>query len=310
MRIKPQYYKTKSDVRQGFSWYNFIMSSYNPYSGIRSANWNYGGPKWKLSRSKIELFTNCPRCFYLDNKLGVKRPSMPAFLINTAVDHQLKNEFDSYRKAGKAHPFQEEFKVDAIPVPHEKLDTWRENFEGVTYFHPETGLMVSGAIDDLWINPKTGEYIVVDYKATAKEEPKRELNDGWDNAYRKQMEIYQWLLRRNGLKVSDTGYFVYCTGRHNQPTFDKVIEFDVVLIPYTGSDAWVEKTIFDIKKCLDGSLPPLTQNCEYCIYTKAIGEVAGHPQPTQTIQKPDKKPTRVANKSAKPAAKTQPTKLF
>ncbi len=242
--------------------------SYNPK---RSAKWNFGGPNWKLSRSKIELFTNCPRCFYIDNKLGTKRPSMPSFLINTAVDTQLKNEFDAYRKSGKAHPFQEEFKVDAIPAPHELLNQWRANFEGVIYSHPETGMTISGAIDDLWINPKTGEYIVVDYKATAKDEPKKELTvGGFDDAYRKQMEIYQWLLRKNGLKVSDTGYFVYCTGRANEATFDKKIEFDVVLISYTGNDSWVEKTILDIKKCLDSSeIPSSGQSCEYCMWFNA-----------------------------------------
>ena len=29
---------------------------------------------------------------------------------------------------------------------------------------------------------------------------------------KRQMEIYQWLLRKNGFKVSDTGYFVYANG--------------------------------------------------------------------------------------------------
>ncbi len=246
-------------------------SRYNPK---RSSNWNYGGNNWKLSRSKIELFTNCQRCFYIDNKLGAKRPSMPSFLINTAVDTQLKNEFDSYRRDGKAHPFQEEFKIEAIPAQHEKLNTWRENFEGVMYFHPETQMTISGAIDDLWINPRTGEYIVVDYKATAKDQPKKELDGLWDNAYRKQMEIYQWLLRKNNLTVSDTGYFVYCTGRANQDSFDKVIEFDVVLIPYTGSDNWVEGVILEIKKCLESNdLPPSGSECEYCMWWNVRSEL-------------------------------------
>lgn len=246
------------------------MGDYSTYNPNRSAAWNYGGRNWKLSRSKIELFTNCQRCFYIDNKLGTKRPSMPSFLINTAVDHQLKNEFDAYRKEGKAHPFQKEFGINAIPAPHEKLNTWRENFEGVIYHHLETGMTISGAIDDLWINPQTREYIVVDYKATAKVEPKKELNDGWDNAYRKQMEIYQWLLRKNGLQVSDTGYFVYCTGRHDQPSFDKVIEFDVVLIPYKGNDNWVEKTILKIKDCLESDIIPESGSaCEYCMWFNA-----------------------------------------
>ncbi len=240
------------------------------YNTKRSSAWNYGGSNWKLSRSKIELFTNCQRCFYIDNKLGLKRPSMPSFLINTAVDHQLKNEFDTYRKAGKAHPFQEEFKIDAIPAPHEMLDLWRANFDGVQYHDPKTNMVISGAIDDLWINSK-GEYIVVDYKATAKEEPKKELTvGGFDDAYRKQMEIYQWLLRKNGLKVSDTGYFVYCTGRHDQPSFDKVIEFDVNLIPYTGSDSWVEQVILNIKDCLESStIPASGAECEHCMWFNA-----------------------------------------
>jgi hypothetical protein len=280
------------------------MPEYNPK---RSALWNYGGPKWKLSRSKIELFTSCPRCFYIDNKLGTKRPSMPSFLINTAVDTQLKNEFDAYRKDGKAHPFQEEFKIDAIPASHELLNQWRENFEGVIYYHPETGMTISGAIDDLWINPKTGEYIVVDYKATAKDAPVTELDNGWHNAYRKQMEIYQWLLRKNGLKISDTGYFVYCTGRANQPTFDKVIEFDVHVIPYTGSDKWVDKTILDIKKCLENSeLPSSGRDCEYCLWFNARTDV----EPSSAGATSTKGPSKPTAKRKTKTQRVQPASLF
>jgi hypothetical protein len=275
------------------------MGDYNSYNPKRSAQWNYGGPKWKLSRSKIELFTNCARCFYIDNKLGTKRPSMPSFLINTAVDTQLKNEFDAYRRDGKSHPFQEEFKIDAKPAPHELLNQWRENFEGVTFHHPETGMTISGAIDDLWIN-SAGEYIVVDYKATAKDSPVTELDNGWHNAYRKQMEIYQWLLRRNGLKVSDTGYFVYCTGRANEQTFDKKIEFDVCVIPYTGSDDWVEKVIFDIKACLESDqIPASGSACEYCLWFNARCD----------LENSSTAPNVIIKKIKTPTTRRKPTKL-
>jgi len=50
---------------------------------------------FKVSRSKIELFTQCPRCAYLDLKLGVKRPETPTFTLNNAVDALLKREFDT-----------------------------------------------------------------------------------------------------------------------------------------------------------------------------------------------------------------------
>ncbi len=247
------------------------MSTY--YNPTRGADWNYGGKNWKLSRSKIDLFTECPRCFYIDNRLGVKRvPGFP-FSINSAVDHLLKQEFDGHRAKGEQHPLQKEYGIDARPVAHEELDEWRYNFGGVKFLHPSTGLIVSGAIDDLWISG-AGEYIVVDYKATAKEEAVTELDREWQDGYKRQMEVYQWLLRQNGLTISDTGYFVYCTGKMDREAFDKRIEFDVNLIPYTGDDSWVEGTIIAIKKCLEGDMIPESgESCDWCRYMGARGRV-------------------------------------
>jgi len=212
------------------------MSEY--YNPNRKDSYNYGGKQWKLSRSKIDLFRQCPRCFYIDNKLGTKRPPGFPFAINSAVDTLLKKEFDIHRAKGEQHPLQEQYGVDARPVAHEELDIWRENFKGVRYEDKKTGLVITGAIDDLWINSQ-GEYIVVDYKATAKDEPVVELDKEWQDGYKRQMEVYQWLLRKTGLKVSKTGYFVYCTGKLDREAFDGKIDFDVKLIAYEGDDSWV-----------------------------------------------------------------------
>lgn len=245
-----------------------MSTSYNPQRGN---SWNYGGDNWKLSRSKIDLFKECPRCFYIDNKLGTKRPPMPSFQINKAVDHQLKQEFDTHRVKDEQHPLQIEYGIDAKPAAHKDLNQWRENFKGIQHFHEPTGIIVSGAIDDLWINSK-GEYIVVDYKATAKSEAVTELSGHWHEGYKRQLEVYQWLLRQEGFKVSNTGYFVYCTGKYDQKAFDKRIEFDVNLISHEGDDSWVEKAIHDIKGCLESKdLPDKSLNCEYCAYWYARG---------------------------------------
>lgn len=243
------------------------MSEY--YNPNRDASWNYGGKNWKLSRSKIDLFLECARCFYLDNKLGVKRvPGFP-FSINSAVDYLLKQEFDAYRTRGEQHPLQKEYGIDARPMSHVELDEWRRNFGGIRYQHEPTGLLVTGAIDDLWINGQD-EYIVVDYKATAKDEAVKELDKDWQDGYKRQMEVYQWLLRQNGLKVSDTGYFVYCTGKMDRQAFDKRIDFDVNLIEYKGNDSWVEKVLLAIKKCLDSeTIPESDKNCDHCAYWNA-----------------------------------------
>lgn len=243
---------------------------YNPH---RSQNWNYGGRFWKLSRSKIDLFLSCPRCFYLDNKLGIKRPPGYPFSLNSAVDFLLKKEFDIHRAKNKTHPLIAKYHIDAKPVAHKDLDEWRENFEGVKFFHQPTGMTISGAIDDLWINSKK-EFIVVDYKSTSKDEKIEKLDKDWQDGYKRQMEIYQWLLRQKGYLVSNTGYFVYCNGNTDKKAFDAKLEFDITLIAYQGSDNWVEKTINEAKKCLENkTIPPAGKDCDYCAYRKAVCQV-------------------------------------
>jgi hypothetical protein len=246
------------------------MSKY--YAGQRNRGLYDGQATepFKLSRSKIDLFLNCPRCFYYDRKLGVGRPPGYPFSLNSAVDHLLKQEFDIHRAKGTKHPLIEKYGVDARPVPHEELEAWRHNFTGIQYLHPPTNFLLFGAIDDLW-QSSAGDYMVVDYKATAKSEAITELNQEWHEGYKRQMEVYQWLLRQNGYKVSDTGYFVYCNGQADREAFDGKLEFDITLIPYTGSDAWVEPTIQEAHACLNGdTLPEAAPECDYCRYAKAL----------------------------------------
>ena len=225
---------------------------------------------FKISRSKLENFMNCPRCFYIDRRLGVGTPPGFPFNLNSAVDTLLKKEFDIFRKQGKKHPLIEKHGADARPVSHAELDKWRENFVGIQYLHPETNFLITGAIDDLWINSK-GEYIVVDYKSTSKNEEIVALDKEWQNGYKRQMEIYQWLLRKNGLIVSNTGYFVYCNGVTDCDKFDNKLDFEISLIAYEGDDSWVEDTIIVAHTCLcSDKIPESSPDCDFCNYVSAI----------------------------------------
>lgn len=219
---------------------------------------------FKVSRSKIDLFVECPRCFYLDRRVGVSRPQGFPFNLNSAVDLLLKKEFDIHRKQKTPHPLMDSYGIEAVPFEDKRMDEWRENFVGVQAFHKPTNFLVFGAVDDLWVN-KQGELIVVDYKATSKD-GEVGLDAEWQGGYKRQMEVYQWLLRGNDLKVSDTGYFVYANGKRDREAFEGKLEFDIKLISYTGSTDWVEETLEKMKKCLDGDLPKCSPNCEYCKY--------------------------------------------
>lgn len=227
---------------------------------------------FRLSRSKIENFLNCPRCFYIDRRLGVGQPPGYPFNLNSAVDTLLKKEFDIHRAAGSKHPLMESYGIEAIPFPHKDLDKWRENFVGVQHEHEASGFIVTGAVDDIWKND-AGELIVVDYKSTSKD-GEVNLDAPWQISYKRQMEIYQWLLRQNGFKVSNTGYFVYCNGDTDKEAFDAKLEFDIKLIPHEGDDSWVEHTLIQARECLDSdNLPSANFECDYCTYRNAIREV-------------------------------------
>jgi hypothetical protein len=233
----------------------------------RNINWNFGGRNWKLSRSKIDLFVECPRCFWLDNKKGIRRPSMPSFNLNSAVDDLLKKEFDIYRKKGQPHPLMTKYGIDAVPMQHSEIDTWREVFEGVQVSHEPAGFIISGAIDDLWIN-ENNEVFVVDYKSTSKDDGVT-LDDKWKDGYKRQMEVYQWLLRQKGLTVSDTGYFVYANATKDRSSFDARLNFDMTILPYVGDIEWIEPTVMKIKEVLDSNDEPLSgPMCEHCAFEK------------------------------------------
>jgi len=245
---------------------------YNPQRNQKSVYDPNSSEPFKISRSKIDLFLECQKCFYLDRRLGTGRPPGYPFSLNSAVDHLLKLEFDVHRANGDIHPLIAKYKIDAKPVAHEDLNEWRENFKGIQFHHEPTNLIITGAIDDLWINSKD-EYIVVDYKATSKNEEITELDKDWQDGYKRQMEVYQWLLRKKGYQVSRTGYFVYCNGKTDSQAFDGKLEFDITLIAYEGLENWIDKVILNIKDCLDRKdVPEENPNCDYCRYRKTVQE--------------------------------------
>jgi CRISPR/Cas system-associated exonuclease Cas4 (RecB family) len=243
------------------------------YNPDRSAEWNYGGAKWRLSRSKIDLFIECPRCFYLDNKLGTKRPSMPAFNLNIAVDELFKKEFDIHRVAGTAHPIMQKYGIKAVPLKHKLMDTWRDPFVGIEHKHEPTGLLVSGGVDDLW-QSEDGQIIVVDYKATSKAGKIEKLGDSpWEKQYQRQLGVYRWLLMNNGFEVSPLGYLVYANASKEEDAFDDKLTFETTLVDCPTDIDWIEPTLERIKKLLDSQeIPPSGDGCEYCPYREAAGK--------------------------------------
>ena len=259
-----------------------------------------GKEPFRLSRTKIEKFTECPRCLYLEARFGVARPETPSFTLNNAIDELFKREFDVHRAEGSSHPLMEQYHIDAVPFQHKDLEAWRDALRrGIQYRHEPTNFTVCGGIDDVWVNKK-GELHVVDYKATSK---RSEIS--LYEAYKRQAEVYQWLFRHNGFKVSDTAYFVYANGNSDAKAFDGKLEFDVQIIPHKGDDSWIEPILFNIKECLDSEgVPERGVRCDYCPYRDAAGKTL------YTIAQKSKPKTPPSKKLANISHEEKTAKLF
>ena len=233
------------------------------------------GKTFKLSRSGIDSFIKCQRCFYLNKVGNIKDIGMPGFSLNSAHDELMKKELDIYREKAEAHPYMDSLERNLIPFKHENMEDWRKNIKGITYHHEKTDLVITASVDDVWIDIATDELIVVEYKSTSTQS-EIDLNDGtqWKEQYKRQIDIYQWLFKMNGFKVADDSVFLYSNGLKTSKKFKDVMKFKTYVLEYKGSTDWVEEKILEIKKALDGkSIPKINEDCETCSYVVSVNEL-------------------------------------
>ena len=156
-----------------------------------------------LSRSQLDLLVKCPRCFWLQNRHGVKQPKGYPLALNIAMDHLLKKEFDEYRAAGKLPPMLVEHHIEASLLSDTgKLDEWRNNFRGLRWTDPKSGHTLYGAVDDILEFPDDS-LAVLDYKSSGAKEVT--LYD----SYQLQMDVYTFLLQRLGYRTAPKAYFAF-----------------------------------------------------------------------------------------------------
>jgi hypothetical protein len=242
---------------------------------------------FELARSKLETYVRCPGCFWLEKAGAVKFPGTLRSNINLNTDRLLKRDFDRYRGFAP-HPFMIHHGLgDLRPFEHPDLERWKNSLHfgfGDSYFsviHKETNIRFGGGLDDVWENTETGELHIVDYKSTSNQasDPKPVSLDGsWKDGYKRRIDMYQWILRRKGFDVSDTGYFVYVDGLHvgirgmleENPRY-ATMRFGTSLLTYVGDDSWVEGNLVGAKNVLEGSdCPDHPDDCEYWKFLSAV----------------------------------------
>jgi len=164
----------------------------------------------KLSPSSLNLFLECPLCFWLEKKKGIRRPPPFPYALNNAVDFLLKKEFDQYRFRGEPHPLMVVNGIKAKLFPNQELlNQWRNNRVGIRYYDSELDATLLGAVDDILEFPD-GKLAPLDYKSTGSK-----VATIYDR-FQIQMDVYTYLLEKNGFLTSRKGYLAfYVVNREN-----------------------------------------------------------------------------------------------
>jgi hypothetical protein len=234
---------------------------------------------FRISRSRFSAFyLRCKLCFYLENKHGLKPIPVMPYTLNNAVDQNLKLSFDICREQKIPHKIMiNEGLKNIIPYQHKDLEKWREPLrQGIQYPNPKNFLL-TGGIDDLWIDLTTNELIIVDYKAQAKRIEDLKPENYWSipshEDYKVQLSFYRYLFEKNGFPVKQKAYIVHANANKNIP-FENSLGFYTSLIPYETNVKFIEPTLTAIKDCLDSDLfPEPHENCHQCVNYLARKEI-------------------------------------
>jgi hypothetical protein len=243
-----------------------------PYNPHKTRNLYDATKPYRLSRSQLQNFLKCERCFYRNHILHIKdEPSLP-FSINNAVDALSKKEFDQHRQTQTVPEIFAEKGYSLVPFNHPNITQWQDQLHhGLEHAIPGTNFIGYGGIDDMMQDPVTKKIFLIDHKATSKQGTVT-IDAPWQDGYKQQIEIYQYLAEKNGLDVADTSYFVYSNARKDLEGFHNRLEFTRDIIPYEGDRRWVEQAFIAAYHCLQGTLPMLTPSCAQCQTFKAIQE--------------------------------------
>lgn len=212
----------------------------------------------RLSPSTLNLFLECPRCFWLHINERIHRPRGLFPSLPMGMDSVIKVYFDKYRIKGKLPP-EINGKVEGILIPDlDLLNKWRNWKTGLEYNDEILGVTLFGALDDCLQDKK--HYIPVDYK-TRGSAPREGDSEKY---YGNQLDCYGLLLEENNYPIRDFGYLIYYYPKEVKE--NGAVNFDVKVIRLNIDSERAKKVLKDAIKLLNSPIPSRHSECEYCIW--------------------------------------------
>ena len=210
---------------------------------------------YKFSPSSLSLLKDCPRCFWLHFNKQIKRPDSIFPSLPSGMDKVLKEHFDRFMKKGKLPPELNSLNGEVKLFNHEELlKVWRSNFKGVQWTDKK-GNLIHGAIDNLL--QKKNKLIVLDYKTRG-----FPLKEDTHEHYQDQMDIYNFLLRKNGYETEEYTYLLFYHPHQVEDNGHVCFNTDLVKIKVDIKNA--EKIFKKALEVLEGDIPAPSDECGFC----------------------------------------------
>lgn len=210
---------------------------------------------YKLSPSSLNLMDECPRCFWLDKHEVWKRPNGVFPSLPSGMDGVLKHHFDKFRDKGILPPElceDKECKNLKLFNDAELMKVWRSNFKGIRY-EDKKGNILFGAVDNILVKGK--KLIVLDYKTRG-----FALKEDTADHYQNQLDIYNFLLRKNGYETEDYAFLLFYVPKEVTETGEVI--FDTTLVKRKIDIKNAEKIFKKALELLDGECPK--NGCGWC----------------------------------------------
>ncbi|MFH1162044.1 MAG: PD-(D/E)XK nuclease family protein [Candidatus Jorgensenbacteria bacterium] len=211
----------------------------------------------KISPSSLNLYRECPRCFWLQMNGGVRRPEQPSSTLPMGVDLSLKAYFDHWRVKDVLPPLLEGKLPGRLVADQATIAKFRSRSFG--WYDAESGAHFSGILDDA-LTLEGGFTVPLDNKT--KGFPPLEPHI----AHLTQMSAYTLLLRENGFATKNLAYLVYWFFNHKNIDLAKPLHFNVAVEEVKTEPDKVLQLFRDAVLLLRGPLPLPTMECHFCQY--------------------------------------------
>jgi hypothetical protein len=217
----------------------------------------------RLSPSKLNLFQDCPLCFWLQEVKGIHRPEGPKSTLPSGMDLLIKKYFDKYRAMGKMPPEIEGKVQGKLLADQDLLKKWRFWGTGLKFEDKKLNAVLYGALDECFVESDSSSdsgqvfYIPVDYKTRG-----FALKEDSFSYYQTQLDCYTLLLESAGYKHLSFGYLIYYIPEIVEE--NGIVKFRIDLQKIETDPQRGYKIFSQAVECLRGPQPLSHSECKFC----------------------------------------------